>query len=49
MPKLHQGFGRYASHEEVSTAAVNVIVEVLNASGIDGALVEDIRTRVRWQ
>jgi hypothetical protein len=47
--KLPHGFGRFASHEDVSFAAVQVVVEVLNASGIPPALVDDIRARVRWQ
>lgn len=48
-PKLQQGFGRFASHEDVSFAAAQVIVETLSASGIQPALVDDLRARVRWQ
>lgn len=48
-PKLQQGFGRFASHEDVSFAAVQIIIETLSASGIQPALVDDLRARVRSQ
>jgi hypothetical protein len=48
-PKLIHGFGRFAGHTEVSYAATQAIIDSMVASPVEQALVDDLRTRIRWQ